>query len=232
MQKRKEIGNYVDRTQLITELYASRLVAVVRSKRAEEALELARAAADGGIKFIEITFSVPGALDVINALSKRNDLHVGAGTVLAPQQAERAMGVGAQFIVSPSLELNLIGICHTANIACFPGAATPTEIIAASRTHADLVKIFPADLLGGPDFIRQMQGPFPDIRFMVSGGVSLKNVTDYVEAGVTGICLGSAYLGQLLAEKGRKRFVKEMQQFVNLVAKAKGKKLAARKRNS
>ena len=232
MQKRKEIGNYVDRTQLITELYASRLVAVVRSKRAEEALELARAAADGGIKFIEITFSVPGALDVINALSKRNDLHVGAGTVLAPQQAERAMGVGAQFIVSPSLELNLIGICHTANIACLPGAATPTEIIAASRTHADLVKIFPADLLGGPDFIRQMQGPFPDVRFMVSGGVSLKNVTDYVEAGVTGVCLGSAYLGGLLAEKGKKRFVKEMEEFVRLVAKARGKKTTARKSKS
>lgn len=222
----------MDRTRLVSELYASRLVAVVRSKRAEEALELARAAADGGIKFIEITFSVPGALDVINALSKRNDLHVGAGTVLAPQQAERAIGVGAQFIVSPSLELNLIGICHTANIACFPGAATPTEIIAASRTHADLVKIFPADLLGGPDFIRQMQGPFPDIRFMVSGGVSLKNVTDYVEAGVTGICLGSAYLGGLLAEKGKKRFVKDMQQFGNLVAKAQGKKPTARKSKS
>jgi 2-dehydro-3-deoxyphosphogluconate aldolase/(4S)-4-hydroxy-2-oxoglutarate aldolase len=222
----------VDRTRLVSELYASRLVAVVRSKRAEEALELARAAADGGIKFIEITFSVPGALDVINALSKRNDLHVGAGTVLAPQQAERAMGVGAQFIVSPSLELNLIGICHTANIACFPGAATPTEIIAASRAHADLVKIFPADLLGGPDFIRQMQGPFPDIRFMVSGGVSLKNVTDYVEAGVTGICLGSAYLERLLVEKGKKRFVKDMQQFGNLVAKAQGKKPTARKSKS
>ena len=222
----------MDRTRLISELYASRLVAVVRSKSAEEALELARAAADGGIKFIEITFSVPGALDVISALSKRNDLHVGAGTVLAPQQAERAIGVGAEFIVSPSLELNLIGICHTANIACFPGAATPTEIIAASRAHADLVKIFPADLLGGPDFIRQMQGPFPDVRFMVSGGVSLKNVTDYVEAGVTGICLGSEYLERLLAEKGKKRFVKDMQQFGNLVAKAQGKKPAARKSKS
>ena len=222
----------MDRTRLISELYASRLVAVVRSKSAEEALELARAAADGGIKFIEITFSVPGALDVISALSKRNDLHVGAGTVLAPQQAERAIGVGAEFIVSPSLELNLIGICHTANIACFPGAATPTEIIAASRAHADLVKIFPADLLGGPDFIRQMQGPFPDIRFMVSGGVSLKNVTDYVEAGVTGVCLGSAYLERLLAKKGKKRFVKDMQQFGNLVAKARGKKTTARKSKS
>ena len=232
MQKRKEIGNYVDRTQLITELHASRLVAVIRSKTADDALELARAAVDGGIKFIEITFSVPGALDVINALSKRNGLHVGAGTVLAPQQAERAIGVGAEFVVSPSLELNLIGICHTANIACFPGAATPTEIIAASRAHADLVKIFPADLLGGPDFIRQMQGPFPDIRFMVSGGVSLKNVTDYVEAGVTGVCLGSAYLERLLAKKGKKRFVKDMQQFGNLVAKARGKKTTARKSKS
>ena len=122
----------MDRTKLVSELYASRLVAVVRSKTPDEALALAQAAAEGGIKFIEITFSVPGALDVIKALSARKNLHVGAGTVLAPQQAERAIGVGAEFVVSPSLELNLIGICHTANIACFPGAATPTEIIAAA----------------------------------------------------------------------------------------------------
>jgi 2-dehydro-3-deoxyphosphogluconate aldolase/(4S)-4-hydroxy-2-oxoglutarate aldolase len=220
----------MDRTQLVAELYANRLVAVVRSKSAEEALALARAAAEGGIKFVEITFSVPGALDVIKQLSAQKNLHVGAGTVLAPQQAERAIGAGAQFIVSPSLELNLIGICHTANLACFPGAATATEIIAAQRARADLVKIFPADLVGGPYFIRQMQGPFPDVRFMVSGGVSLKNVADYVQAGVTGICLGSAYLGSLLAEKGKKQFVKEMQQFVKLVAEAQG--TAARKKKS
>jgi 2-dehydro-3-deoxyphosphogluconate aldolase/(4S)-4-hydroxy-2-oxoglutarate aldolase len=127
------------------------------------------------------------------------------------------------------LELNLIGICHTANIACFPGAATPTEIIAASRAHADLVKIFPADLVGGPYFIRQMQGPFPDVRFMVSGGVGLKNVGEYVQAGVAGICLGSAYLGGLLAERGKKQFVVEMQQFVKLVAKAQANKSTLKK---
>jgi len=220
------------RTKLVSELYASRLVAVVRSKTADEALALAQAAAEGGIKFIEITFSVPGALDVIKALSARKNLHVGAGTVLAPQQAERAIGVGAQFVVSPSLELNLIGICHTANIACFPGAATPTEIIAAQRAHADLVKIFPADLVGGAYFIRQMQGPFPDVRFMVSGGVSLKNMAKYVEVGVTGICLGSAYLGNLLAGKGKQHFVKEMQRFVKSVATAKEKKTPSRKRKT
>ena len=214
----------MDRTRLVPELHASRLVAVVRSKSADDALALANAAADGGIKFIEITFSVPGALDVIKELTRHRDLHVGAGTVLAPQQAERAIGVGAEFIVSPSLELNLVGLCHTANIACFPGAATPTEIVAAQRARADLVKIFPADLVGGPDFIRQMRGPFPDVRFMVSGGVSLKNVKDYVDAGVLGICLGSAYLGSLLEKKGKKALVLEMQKFVKLVAQAQGKK--------
>ena len=196
----------------------------MRSKTPDDALALARAAADGGIKFVEITFSVPGALDVIKELARRNDIHIGAGTVLAPQQAERAIGVGAEFIVSPSLELNLIGICHMANVACFPGAATPTEIVAAQRARADLVKIFPADLVGGPNFIRQMQAPFPDVRFMVSGGVSLKNVTSYVQAGVIGICLGSAYLGGLLEKKGKQSFVLEMQKFVKLVAQAQGKK--------
>jgi 2-dehydro-3-deoxyphosphogluconate aldolase / (4S)-4-hydroxy-2-oxoglutarate aldolase len=210
----------MDRIRLVSELHASRLVAVVRSKSAEDALAIARAAADGGIKFIEITFTVPGALDVIEHLAAQRDIHVGAGTVLASQQAERAIGVGAEFVVAPSLELNLIGICHAANVACFPGAATPTEILAASRAHADLVKIFPVDLVGGPSFIRQVQAPFPDVRFMVSGGVSLANVSEYVQAGVTGICLGSAYLGNLLAEKGKKQFMVEMQKFVRLVAEA------------
>jgi 2-dehydro-3-deoxyphosphogluconate aldolase/(4S)-4-hydroxy-2-oxoglutarate aldolase len=208
----------MDRIKLVSELHTHRLVAVIRSKSAEDALAIAHAAADGGIKFIEITFTVPGALDVIERLAAQRDIHVGAGTVLAPQQAERAIGAGAEFVVSPSLELNLIGICHSASIACFPGAATPTEIIAASRAHADLVKIFPADLVGGPSFIRQVQAPFPHVRFMVSGGVSLINVSEYVQAGVTGICLGSAYLGNLFAEKGKKQLTMEMQKFLSLVS--------------
>jgi 2-dehydro-3-deoxyphosphogluconate aldolase/(4S)-4-hydroxy-2-oxoglutarate aldolase len=222
----------MDRTKLVSELHATRLVAVVRSKSAEEATALARAAAQGGIRFVEITFSVPGALDVIRDLAREKRVHVGAGTVLAPQDAERAINAGAEFVVSPSLELNLIGICHAANIACFPGAATPTEIIAARRAHADLVKIFPADLVGGPYFIKQMQGPFPEVRYMVSGGVSLENVQDYVRAGVTGICLGSAYLGALLSEQGVKKFIKEMQKFTKLVADAQKPQSSARKKKT
>ncbi|HEY1236223.1 MAG TPA: bifunctional 4-hydroxy-2-oxoglutarate aldolase/2-dehydro-3-deoxy-phosphogluconate aldolase [Candidatus Binatia bacterium] len=222
----------MNRTELTTDLYRRRLVAVVRSKTADAALDLADAAADAGIQFIEITFSVPGALDVIKELAVRKDLRVGAGTVLAPQQAERAISAGAQFVVAPSLEINLIGICHAANVACFPGAATATEIIAAHRARADLVKIFPADLVGGPYFIRQMQGPFPEVRFMVSGGVSLKNLAQYVEIGVTGICLGSAYLGELLATAGKKSFVREVRKFVSIVDKTQLHKTNLRRRHS
>ena len=213
----------MDRGELIQEMGRTRLVAVVRSKSAEEALATAKAVAQGGVQFIEITFSVPSALDVIEILVAEGRLHVGAGTVLSNEEAEEAIGTGAQFIVSPSLELNLIPICHDANVPCIPGAATPTEILAAARAKADLVKIFPADTIGGPDFVRQMSGPFPDIRFMVSGGVSLTNIKGYVQAGVTGICLGSAYLTSTLAQKGHAGLVSELQQFVSRVDEAQRK---------
>src|SRR5439155_739331 len=123
---------------------------------------VAAAVAQGGVQFTEITVSVTNALDVIEILVAEGRLHVAAGTVLSNEEAEEAIGTGAQFIVSPSLELNLIPICHDANVPCIPGAATPTEILAAARAKADLVKIFPADTIGGPDFVRQMSGPFPD----------------------------------------------------------------------
>ena len=213
----------MDRGELIQEMGRTRLVAVVRSKSAEEALATAKAVAQGGVQFIEITFSVPSALDVIEILVAEERLHVGAGTVLSNEEAEEAIGTGAQFIVSPSLELNLIPICHDANVPCIPGAATPTEILTAARAKADLVKIFPADTIGGPHFVRQMSGPFPDIRFMVSGGVSLTNIKGYVQAGVTGICLGSAYLTSTLAQKGHAGLVSELQQFVSLVDEAQRK---------
>ena len=210
----------MDRKELLSELHRSRLVAVIRSKTSDEAVATATAAGDAGVKFVEVTFTVPGALKVIETLAQRPDLHVGAGTVLSPEQARAAIAAGAQFVVAPSLELDLIPICHEAGIACFPGAATATEIITAARRGADLVKIFPADCVGGPYFIRQMAGPFPEIRFMVSGGVSLDNVKDYVRAGVTGICLGSAYLGGLLAQQGRTGFIKEVARFITSVSEA------------
>lgn len=206
-------GIYKNNADVIVLMQRHRLVAVVRSKSADEAYTMACAACDAGILFVEITLTVPGALAVIEKLAPRSDLYVGAGTVLSKQDGKQAIEAGARFVVSPTLELDLIPLCHKAKVACFPGAATPTEILTARRMGADLVKIFPADLVGGPYFIRQMQGPFPDIRFMVSGGVSLANVQEYVQIGVTGICLGSSYLASLLAEKGNTGFVKEIKEF-------------------
>lgn len=206
-------GIYKNNADVIVLMQRHRLVAVVRSKSADEAYTMACAACDAGILFVEITLTVPGALAVIEKLAPRSVLYVGAGTVLSKQDGKQAIEAGARFVVSPTLELDLIPLCHKAKVACFPGAATPTEILTARRMGADLVKIFPADLVGGPYFIRQMQGPFPDIRFMVSGGVSLANVQEYVQIGVTGICLGSSYLASLLAEKGNTGFVKEIKEF-------------------
>jgi 2-dehydro-3-deoxyphosphogluconate aldolase/(4S)-4-hydroxy-2-oxoglutarate aldolase len=213
-------GIYKDNADVIARMQRHRLVGVVRSKSADEAYTIACAASDAGIWFIEITLTVPDALGVIERLALRTDLYVGAGTVLSEKDGKEAIEAGARFVVSPTLELDLIPLCHKSGVACFPGAATPTEILAARRRGADLVKIFPADLVGGSHFIRQMQGPFPDVRFMVSGGVSLGNVQEYVQVGVTGICLGSAYLGSLLAEKGTSGFVKEIKKFIKRAEEA------------
>ena len=208
------------KAEVLSRMQLHRLVAVVRSKREDDAYALARAAADAGIWFIEITLTVPGALGVIENLASRKDLYVGAGTVLSRDEATQAISSGARFIVSPTLELDLVPLCRDAGVACFPGAATPTEILSAARAGADLVKIFPADLVGGVDFIRQMRGPFPEVRFMVSGGVSKQNVQAYARAGVIGICLGSAFLDNLLAEQGLNGFIREVKEFVKLVAEA------------
>lgn len=209
------------RVDLIKQMKQSRLVAVVRSKTADEAMATARAVAEAGLQFIEITFSVPGASKVIESLKDHKSLSVGAGTVLSKEQAEQAISGGARFVVAPTLESNLIPICHQADVACISGAATPTEILAAARAGADLVKIFPADTVGGPDFIRQMPGPFPDIRFMVSGGVGRDNVKDYVRLGVVGICLGSAFLSEMLSREGHDGLVKELRRFVGWVEEAR-----------
>jgi 2-dehydro-3-deoxyphosphogluconate aldolase/(4S)-4-hydroxy-2-oxoglutarate aldolase len=208
------------RVEVIAEMHRHRLVAVVRAKSAEEAMETAEAVADGGIKFIEITFSVPGAVGVIEKLSRRSDLRVGGGTVLSSDEAQQAIDAGAEFIVSPTLELNLVPICRAADVACVSGAATPSEIVSAMRAGADLVKIFPADCAGGTHFVRQIRGPFPDVPLMVSGGVDESNVKEYAALDVTGICIGSAALREWLIKTGRDGLAAQARKLVKLVESA------------
>lgn len=205
------------KSEVIAEMGRYRLVAVLRSKSSQEALETVEAVAEAGVRFVEITFSVPDAVGLIRQLAKREALFVGAGTVLSTGQAGQAIAAGARFIVSPTLELNLIPICREADVVCVPGAGTATEILAAMRAGADLVKLFPADCLGGPNFVRQISNTFSGARFMVSGGVSLANVKEYVEAGVVGLALGSAFLREVLAKEGRRGLAQKVAPFVKLV---------------
>src|SRR5262249_46197190 len=153
-------GRYQNNADVVVGMQRQRLVAVVRAQSSDQAYRIACAAADAGIYFVEITFTVPDALGVIERLALRNDLCVGAGTVLSKKDGKQAIEAGARFFVAPSLGLGLISLFHNTRVAWFPGAATPTEILTARRMGADLVKIFPADLVGGPYFIKQMQGRF------------------------------------------------------------------------
>lgn len=210
----------MSRAGLIQEMERYRLVAVLRSKSSEEALATVRGVTEAGVRFVEITLSVPGALGLIKELAKENGFYVGAGTVLATEDAKQAIACGARFVVSPTLELDLIPICREAGVVCVSGAATPTEILTAIRAKADMVKIFPADCVGGPHFVRQMVSPLPKVRYMVSGGVNRSNVKEYVEIGVTGLALGSAFLADLLLKQGHNGLVDEVRQFVELVEEA------------
>ncbi len=210
------------KTELMAAMQAHRLVAVIRSRTAEEALATARAVGEAGVKFVEVTFTVPDAAEVIRTLAGEGQLHVGAGTVLSEEQARTGIEAGARFIVSPSLELDPVPLCREAGVASIPAGATPTEVVRAIRAGADLVKIFPADCVGGPHFIRQMLGPFPDARFMVSGGVNKDNVAEYATLGVTGIVLGSAFLADVLAREGHAGLAARAREFVTLVDDALG----------
>src|SRR5262249_24542288 len=130
-------GTYQNNSDVIISMQRQRLVAVVRAQNSDQAYRIACAAADAGIYFIRVKFTVPDALGVIERLALRNDLYVGAGTVLAKKDGKRAIEAGARFVVAPSLELDLIPLCHKSGVACFPGAATPTEILTARRRGAD-----------------------------------------------------------------------------------------------
>src|SRR5205823_1456624 len=171
------------------------IVAVVRSRDSQQLVEVARALADGGVTVIEITMSVPDALDVLrqvrHALGDR--VLLGAGTILDAETARAAILAGAEYVVAPTLNLDVIRLCRRYDKLVMPGAFTPTEILAAWEGGADIVKVFPAEVVG-PAFFKAMRGPLPDIRLMPTGGVDLNTAADFLKAGAC--CLGIG--GQLV----------------------------------
>ncbi len=165
------------------------LVAVVRAPEAAHLVSVIAALAEGGVAVAEVTFTVPGALDVLKAAKEKlgDRVLLGAGTVLDPETARAAILAGAEFVVAPTLNLDVIRLCKRYDKLVFPGAFTPTEILRAWEAGADIVKVFPADVLG-PAFFKAMRGPLPQIRLMPTGGVDLNTAGDYLRAGAC--CLG------------------------------------------
>jgi 2-dehydro-3-deoxyphosphogluconate aldolase/(4S)-4-hydroxy-2-oxoglutarate aldolase len=170
----------------------SGIVAVIRSTQSRQLVEVARALADGGIDVVEITLSVPDALGIIREVCNElgNRVLVGAGTVLDPESARAALLAGAEYIVAPTVNLDVIRLCRRYDRVIMPGALTPTEILTAWEAGADIVKVFPADVVG-PAFFRALRGPLPQIRLMPTGGVDLSTAAAFLQAGACCLGIGS-----------------------------------------
>jgi 2-dehydro-3-deoxyphosphogluconate aldolase/(4S)-4-hydroxy-2-oxoglutarate aldolase len=165
------------------------IVAVVRSESGEKLAQVVRALADGGVTAAEITFTVPDAVGVIRRVREElgDDVILGAGTVLDPETARAALLAGAEYIVAPTVNLDVIRLCRRYDKVVMPGALTPTEIVAAWEAGADVVKIFPADL-GGPAYLKALRAPLPQVKMMPTGGVDLNTAEAFLKAGAC--CLG------------------------------------------
>src|SRR3989442_10627344 len=188
MSKEKQLQQILD----------SGIVAVVRSQDSQQLVEAVRALAEGGVNVVEITMSVPNALDVLRQVRQAlgDRLLLGAGTVLDPETARAVLLAGAEYIVAPTLNLDVIRLCQRYDKLVMPGAFTPTEILTAWEAGADIVKVFPAEIVG-PAFFKALRGPLPQIRLMPTGGVDLTTAAAFLKAGAC--CLGVG--GQLVDPK-------------------------------
>ena len=183
-------------------LHRQRLIAVIRAAAPEAALGAALAVARGGIELLEVTFTVPEALRVMKALKERVGVCVGAGTVLTKEQARAACDAGASFIVAPNLSLEVAKVARSAGVMYCPGAYTTGEILAARDAGAHVIKVYPVGVAGGPEYIRVIRDPLPDVPLLAAGGTHLENLVPFLEAGCIGVGLGAALADPALAAAG------------------------------
>ncbi len=208
---------------ILQKLKESGIVPVVRAKSSEEAINITEAVKEGGIKVIEITMTVPGAISVIKELSEKYrddpEITIGAGSILDGETARNAILAGAEFVVGPSLNQEMIEVANRYQKVVIPGAMTPTEVVKAMEAGADVVKIFPAALFG-PKIIKAIKGPIPQARLLPTGGVNHDNVKDWFKAGSFAVGAGSAIVSG--AEEGDFDQVRDnAARFVELIAEVR-----------
>jgi len=181
------------KSQIIERLRATGIIPVVRAESPAQAKRAIDAVKAGGIDVIEVTMTVPNAIELIAELSKTyvEEVLIGAGTVLDPQTAAKCIDAGAQFIVSPALNEETIAYCRRRDIAVLPGALTPTEVVRAWNAGADAVKVFPAGSVGGASYLKSLKAPLPQIELVPTGGVSVTTAADFIKAGAMALGVGA-----------------------------------------
>jgi 2-dehydro-3-deoxyphosphogluconate aldolase/(4S)-4-hydroxy-2-oxoglutarate aldolase len=186
----------------LTRLREQRLLAVIRAPSAAVAIAAARAVARGGVTLLEVTFTVPDAPRVIAELARDPGVTVGAGTALTADQARAAIQAGARFIVAPNLSAAVARVALDAGVLYCPGAYTTSEILAARDAGAHVVKVYPVGVAGGPEYIKVIRDPLPDITMLAAGGTNLENLVPFLKAGCIGVGLGAALADPALAAAG------------------------------
>lgn len=181
----------VTKEEVLARVRGVGIIPVLRASSVDEALAIADAVMAGGIDALEVTMTVPDALRVLRAAQRRYpDALIGAGTVMDAEHARACMGEGAQFVVSPALNVETIEVCRRESITVFPGALTPTEIVTAWQAGGDAVKVFPASAMGGASYLKSLRGPLPQIRVVPTGGVSTQTAAEFLLAGAFALGVG------------------------------------------
>lgn len=195
------------------------VIAIVRVASAAAAVGVCNAVSKGGVKVIEVTMTVPGAINAIREFKDMasSDILLGAGTVLDPETARIVILNGADFIVTPNLNVEVIKMAHRYGKVVIPGTFTPTEILAAWDAGADIVKVFPAGVVG-PQYLRDIKGPFPQIRLTPTGGVTIENTPDFIRAGASCVSAATSLVDKkALAEKRFDVITEKARQFIEAV---------------
>lgn len=214
----------MDKQQVRDQIMAIGVVPVVRAASAAEARLAAQAVCEGGIPIVEITMTVPGAIDVIRELRKSAPASVliGAGTVLDAETARRCLDAGAQFLVSPGLNVPTVEFAARSGILMLAGALTPTEVITAWNAGSDFVKVFPCGQVGGAKYIKALKGPLPQIPLVPTGGVNLNTAAEFIEAGAAALGIGGELVQADALKSGKAEVIVEnARKFVAIVKQAR-----------
>jgi 2-dehydro-3-deoxyphosphogluconate aldolase/(4S)-4-hydroxy-2-oxoglutarate aldolase len=221
----------MDRKALLERMLASGIVGVVRTPSPETAQRAVQAVVAGGMDVVEVTFTVPNAVDVLREVARSigSDVLLGAGTVTDAEKAKAAIDAGARFIVAPNMDPDTVTTAVALGAVAIPGALTPTEVVNAMRAGADVVKVFPISVFG-PSYLKALRGPLPDVLLMPTGGIEVENLYDYFAAGAAIVGVGGTLVQPKLVAAGEyatiteraKRFVEGVRDARARLARGKG----------